>query len=100
MVSSPLMIPIVAGITPAERRLFSRRCATSRLVGLGKPWAMTVDSKATTGLFAARALLISAEMFSLLCDIWCLNLHECLWTRRYRVSVLLRCLVWCVTFGV
>ena len=39
---------IVAGTAPAERTAASARRAAARLSGYGRPWVMSVDSRATT----------------------------------------------------
>src|ERR1041385_9084206 len=40
----------------------SRACAVSRFCGCGMPWAMMVDSSATTGRFSANASRTSGAM--------------------------------------
>jgi hypothetical protein len=50
---------MVAGSAPASRTIVSTACAVARFCGQPMPWAMIVDSSATTGRFAASAAAIS-----------------------------------------
>ena len=45
----PSSTAMVAGQAPCSRTMSSNSRATSRLRGRGRPWAMIVDSRATTG---------------------------------------------------
>src|SRR3990170_7108321 len=53
---APPMIAMVAGIAPVFRIMVSTSWAISKLAGYGMPWAMMVDSNATTGLPSASAV--------------------------------------------
>ena len=64
--SRPSWIATVAGIAPASRTAASDAVATSRFCGYGRPWLISVDSRATTGRPSAqggrrpRALTVEA----------------------------------------
>ena len=47
--SLPSLSATVAGIAPVERIAASDAVATSTFCGYGRPWLMSVDSRATTG---------------------------------------------------
>ena len=51
----PALIATVAGTAPAARTAASDALATSMFCGYGRPWLISVDSRATTGLPSARA---------------------------------------------
>src|SRR5438046_1992687 len=50
---------MVAGTAPFSRIIFSKFNAVSKFCGNGRPWAITVDSSATTGLLLSSASTIS-----------------------------------------
>jgi hypothetical protein len=56
----PSSTAIVAGVTPASRRIDSNSMAASWLRGRGRPWEMIVDSSATTGRPSASAAATSS----------------------------------------
>ena len=51
----PPLIATVAGTAPSARTADSDAVATSRFCGNGRPWLMSVDSRATTGRPSASA---------------------------------------------
>lgn len=51
---------MVAGTAPSSRTAASLKRAVSTFCGRGSPWAMTVDSNATTGSPAASAAATSS----------------------------------------
>src|SRR4029079_7895952 len=51
----PALIATVAGIAPAARTAASDASATSMFCGYGRPWLISVDSRATTAPPSARA---------------------------------------------
>src|SRR6187200_538922 len=51
----PALIATVAGTAPAARTAASDALATSMFCGYGRPWLISVDSRATTGPPAATA---------------------------------------------
>ena len=53
--NAPPMIAMVAGMAPPRLIMASTSRAISKLAGYGMPWAMMVDSRATTGLPLASA---------------------------------------------
>mmetsp|Transcript_6598 Transcript_6598/g.27335 ORF Transcript_6598/g.27335 Transcript_6598/m.27335 type:complete len:365 (-) Transcript_6598:3040-4134(-) len=57
----PPMTAMVAGTAPSARITSSTSRAVSRFCGQGMPWAMMVDSRATTGRPSARAAATSGE---------------------------------------
>src|SRR5215210_6902782 len=59
---TPPITPMVAGTPPSRRTRTSTSRASSRLSGYGKPWAMSVDSKATTGVPRLRASATSSRI--------------------------------------
>ena len=63
-VGTPCRTAIVAGTAPAARTAVSDSRAVSRFTGHGNPWAMSVDSSATTGRPAATANRTSSETVS------------------------------------
>ncbi len=64
--AAPSATAMVAGVAPQARTSSSIACAVSRFIGRGRPCAITVDSSATTGRFAARAAATSALTASLI----------------------------------
>ena len=56
MLICPSCMPMVAGMAPSARMVDSMAWATSMLAGYGRPCAMTVDSRATTGCCACKAV--------------------------------------------
>ena len=56
------MSATVAGTAPVERIAASEAVATSTFCGYGRPWLMSVDSRATTGVPDARASATSGAM--------------------------------------
>ncbi len=60
-VGTPFHTATVAGTDPTARTAASDSRATCRLTGRGNPWAMRVDSSATTGRRSARAADTSGE---------------------------------------
>jgi hypothetical protein len=63
MQTVPSIIAIVAGAAPFLRTISSTSLATSRLVGLGSPWLIIVDSRATIGAPDLIACATSGEKF-------------------------------------
>ena len=59
--TTPSSSAIVAGTAPWSRTACSSSRATSALPGRGRPWAISVDSSATTGPPAARASATSGD---------------------------------------
>jgi hypothetical protein len=57
---TPSSTPMVAGVAPHAFTAASISCAAMRLSGNGRPWAMIVDSSATTGPPDSRARLTSS----------------------------------------
>src|SRR3954471_4954638 len=55
MVGRPSQTAMVAGRAPSARTTASAWRAVSRLSGQGRPWAIRVDSRATTGCPARKA---------------------------------------------
>ncbi len=53
--ATPSSTATVAGQAPSSRAMASSSRATSRLRGRGRPWAMMVDSRASTGVPSRRA---------------------------------------------
>jgi len=47
--TEPSIRAMVAGVAPWARTVASISCASRRFTGCGKPWVITVDSKATIG---------------------------------------------------
>ena len=59
--SRPSRTATVAGTAPPVRTAASDAGATSRFCGYGRPWLMSVDSRATTGVPSARAAATSGR---------------------------------------
>jgi hypothetical protein len=60
-VGTPFQMATVAGVAPPARTTVSHSRATCRLTGRGSPWAMSVDSSATTGRPRRSASATSGE---------------------------------------
>ncbi len=60
-VGTPFQIATVAGVAPPARTTASHSRATCKLTGRGSPWAMSVDSSATTGRPRRSASATSGE---------------------------------------
>ena len=58
----PFMTAIVAGMAPDSRTAASDASATSRFAGYGRPWLISVDSRATTPWPSASAVATSGRM--------------------------------------
>ena len=61
--SFPPRMAQVAGTAPFSRMMASQVLAVSTFWGYGMPWEMMVLSRATTGLFSARAAATSLDNF-------------------------------------
>src|SRR5690242_18189088 len=63
------MTAMVAGTASWSRMICSSACAVSSSCGCGMPWAMMVDSSATTGRFSALAPVTSAAISNTISEL-------------------------------